>query len=52
MLLFQLCAYAQAWANHLAHTNTFGYRNDRQVGQNLFCRPLQLDMAGELIVNF
>ncbi|XP_059482166.1 uncharacterized protein LOC132200592 [Neocloeon triangulifer] len=35
----QLCAYAQAWANHLAHTNTFYYRNDRQIGQNLFCRP-------------
>ncbi|XP_015602222.1 uncharacterized protein LOC107271116 isoform X2 [Cephus cinctus] len=35
----QLCEYAQTWANHLAHTNTFYYRNDREVGQNLYCRP-------------
>ncbi|XP_074113423.1 uncharacterized protein LOC141536652 isoform X3 [Cotesia typhae] len=34
-----LCEYAQTWANHLAHTNTFYYRNDREVGQNLYCRP-------------
>ncbi|KAF4531406.1 hypothetical protein B566_EDAN009647 [Ephemera danica] len=49
LLSSQLCAYAQAWANHLAHTNTFCYRNDRQVGQNLFCRPvgaLQADIPG------
>ncbi|XP_008551327.1 uncharacterized protein LOC103573858 [Microplitis demolitor] len=35
----KLCEYAQTWANHLAHTNTFYYRNDREVGQNLYCRP-------------
>ncbi|XP_043276133.1 uncharacterized protein [Venturia canescens] len=35
----ELCEYAQTWANHLAHTNTFYYRNDREVGQNLYCRP-------------
>ncbi|KAL6265144.1 hypothetical protein P5V15_005232 [Pogonomyrmex californicus] len=35
----QLCEYAQSWANHLAHTNTFYYRNDRNVGHNLYCRP-------------
>ncbi|XP_063984400.1 uncharacterized protein LOC135166244 [Diachasmimorpha longicaudata] len=35
----QLCEYAQTWANHLAHTNTFYYRNDREIGQNLYCRP-------------
>ncbi|KYN11680.1 PREDICTED: uncharacterized protein LOC108768017 [Trachymyrmex cornetzi] len=35
----QLCEYAQSWANHLAHTNTFYYKNDRNVGHNLYCRP-------------
>ncbi|KAI8429354.1 hypothetical protein MSG28_000005 [Choristoneura fumiferana] len=35
----ELCDYAQAWANHLAHTNRFYYRNDRDVGQNLYQRP-------------
>lgn len=38
-LTLQLCEYAQSWANHLAHTNTFYYRNDRNVGHNLYCRP-------------
>lgn len=45
----QLCDYAQAWANHLAHTNKFHYRNDRDVGQNLYQRPvsaLQPDVTG------
>lgn len=23
----------------MAHTNTFYYRNDREIGQNLYCRP-------------
>ncbi|GBP08287.1 Golgi-associated plant pathogenesis-related protein 1 [Eumeta japonica] len=48
--LFQLCDYAQAWANHLAHTNKFYYRNDRDVGQNLYQRPvsaLQPDVTGQ-----
>ncbi|XP_044019862.1 GLIPR1-like protein 1 isoform X2 [Aphidius gifuensis] len=35
----ELCEHAQSWANHLAHTNTFYYRNDREIGQNLYCRP-------------
>ncbi|CAG9857781.1 unnamed protein product [Phyllotreta striolata] len=35
----ELCYLAQTWANHLAHTNRFYYRNDRDIGQNLFCRP-------------
>ncbi|KAJ9600637.1 hypothetical protein L9F63_026226, partial [Diploptera punctata] len=38
-LCSELCSLAQSWANHLAHINTFYYRNDRDVGQNLFCRP-------------
>jgi len=51
---FQLCAYAQAWANHLAHTTTFYYRNDRQIGQNLFCRPVgpqsQAEISGIILL--
>ncbi|XP_073947143.1 uncharacterized protein [Choristoneura fumiferana] len=46
----ELCDYAQAWANHLAHTNRFYYRNDRDVGQNLYQRPvsaLQPDVTGQ-----
>jgi hypothetical protein len=49
--VFQLCALAQSWANHLAHINTFYYRNDRDVGQNLFCRPtnsIQTDVTGNV----
>lgn len=51
---FQLCGYAQAWANHLAHTNKFSYRNDREIGQNLFQRPvnaLQTDVNGIIKYN-
>jgi len=47
--MFQLCALAQSWANHLAHINTFYYRNDKDVGQNLFCRAtnsIQTDVTG------
>ncbi|KAJ8917128.1 hypothetical protein NQ315_012618, partial [Exocentrus adspersus] len=47
--LFQLCYLAQTWANHLAHTNKFYYRNDKDIGQNLFCRPsngLVQDVSG------
>ncbi|KAK4883271.1 hypothetical protein RN001_006590 [Aquatica leii] len=46
----ELCDLAQTWANHLAHTNKFYYRNDKDIGQNLFCRPanaLQLDVTGQ-----
>ncbi|KAK5650282.1 hypothetical protein RI129_001311 [Pyrocoelia pectoralis] len=48
----ELCNLAQTWANHLAHTNRFYYRNDKDIGQNLFCRPasaLQLDVTGQEI---
>ncbi|XP_044729443.1 Golgi-associated plant pathogenesis-related protein 1-like [Chrysoperla carnea] len=51
----ELCDYAQTWANHLAHTNTFYYRNDRDVGQNLFCRPanaLQTDVSGQEVSSY
>jgi hypothetical protein len=50
-LVLQLCSLAQSWANHLAHVNTFYYRNDRDVGQNLFCRPtnsIQTDVTGNI----
>ncbi|XP_043475412.1 repressed by EFG1 protein 1-like [Leptopilina heterotoma] len=51
----QLCEYAQTWANHLAHTNTFYYRNDREVGQNLYCRPgggVPCDVAGQEVAAY
>nr|XP_012152179.1 PREDICTED: golgi-associated plant pathogenesis-related protein 1-like [Megachile rotundata] len=51
----QLCEYAQTWANHLAHTNTFYYRNDRQVGQNLYCRPggaVPTDVTGQDVASY
>lgn len=51
----QLCEYAQTWANHLAHTNTFYYRNDREVGQNLYCRPggaVLTDVTGQDVASY
>lgn len=51
----QLCEYAQTWANHLAHTNTFYYRNDREVGQNLYCRPgggVPGDVTGQDVASY
>ncbi|KZC13347.1 PREDICTED: uncharacterized protein LOC107191389 [Dufourea novaeangliae] len=51
----QLCEYAQTWANHLAHTNTFYYRNDREVGQNLYCRPggaISTDVTGQDVASY
>ncbi|XP_076292848.1 uncharacterized protein LOC143215031 isoform X1 [Lasioglossum baleicum] len=51
----QLCGYAQTWANHLAHTNTFYYRNDREVGQNLYCRPggaVPTDVTGQDVASY
>lgn len=50
VVVLQLCYLAQTWANHLAHTNRFYYRNDRDIGQNLFCRPsnsVQVDVTGK-----
>ena len=44
---FQLCASAQEWANLLAHTNSFRYRNQKDVGENLYSRPL-LHPLGDL----
>lgn len=49
----ELCYLAQTWANHLSHTNRFYYRNDKDIGQNLFCRPVnayQNDCTGEFAV--
>ncbi|XP_034944935.1 uncharacterized protein [Chelonus insularis] len=51
----KLCEYAQTWANHLAHTNTFYYRNDREVGQNLYCRPggaVPGDVTGQDVASY
>ncbi|XP_017880973.1 repressed by EFG1 protein 1-like [Ceratina calcarata] len=51
----QLCEYAQTWANHLAHTNTFYYRNDRGVGHNLYCRPggaITTDVTGQDVASY
>ncbi|XP_066581252.1 uncharacterized protein [Prorops nasuta] len=51
----QLCEYAQTWANHLAHTNTFYYRNDRDTGQNLYCRPagaIPGDVNGQEVASY
>ncbi|CAF4837566.1 unnamed protein product [Pieris macdunnoughi] len=51
----ELCDYAQAWANHLAHTNKFHYRNDRDVGQNLYQRPvsdIQPDITGQEVSSY
>ncbi|CAG4927325.1 unnamed protein product [Colias eurytheme] len=51
----ELCDYAQAWANHLAHTNKFYYRNDRDVGQNLYQRPvsaLQPEITGQEVSSY
>ncbi|XP_075227419.1 uncharacterized protein LOC142327928 [Lycorma delicatula] len=51
----QLCEKAQSWANHLAHTNTFFYRQDKDVGQNLFCRltnTLQSDVTGQEVASY
>lgn len=47
----QLCHLAQTWANHLAHTNRFYYRSDKDIGQNLFFRPanaFQNDVTGNI----
>lgn len=52
----QLCEKAQAWANHLAHTNTFSYDTDKSVGQNIFCRlnigKPQIDVTAEEAVSY
>ncbi|KAI5631462.1 cysteine-rich secretory protein family domain-containing protein [Phthorimaea operculella] len=51
----KLCDYAQAWANHLAHTNKFHYRNDRDVGQNLYQKPVtntETDITGQEVSSY
>ncbi|XP_024215444.1 Golgi-associated plant pathogenesis-related protein 1 [Halyomorpha halys] len=54
-LCSQLCERAQSWANHLAHTNSFFYKSDKDVGQNLFCRltnTLQTDVTGQEVASY
>ncbi|KAG5895331.1 hypothetical protein JTB14_000601 [Gonioctena quinquepunctata] len=51
----ELCHLAQTWANHLAHSNRFYYRNDRDIGQNLFCRPsngLVQEVTGQEVATY
>ncbi|XP_044757136.1 probable pathogenesis-related protein CaO19.6200 [Coccinella septempunctata] len=52
----QLCHLAQTWANHLAHTNRFYYRNDKDIGQNLFCKLSNgvdsTDISGQEVANY
>ncbi|KAJ2946695.1 hypothetical protein O0L34_g12754 [Tuta absoluta] len=51
----ELCDYAQAWANHLAHTDKFHYRNDRDVGQNLYQKPVtntDTDITGQEVSSY
>ncbi|XP_066246143.1 venom allergen 3-like [Euwallacea similis] len=51
----ELCDLAQTWANHLAHTNRFYYRNDKDIGQNLFCRVangLVSDVTGQEVTTY
>lgn len=46
----QLCDHAQQWANHLASTNEFYYRSQKNLGQNLFCCPISAlvtDLTGK-----
>ncbi|KAK9881991.1 hypothetical protein WA026_018180 [Henosepilachna vigintioctopunctata] len=51
----QLCHLAQTWANHLAHINKFYYRNDRDIGQNLFFKLSNgvdnVDVSGQEVAN-
>ncbi|KAH1005471.1 hypothetical protein HUJ04_006452 [Dendroctonus ponderosae] len=54
-MLPELCHLAQTWANHLAHTNRFYYRNDKDIGQNLFCRStnaLITDVTGQEVTTY
>ncbi|CAH0559369.1 unnamed protein product [Brassicogethes aeneus] len=51
----ELCYLAQTWANHLAHSNRFYYRNDKDIGQNLFCRPansIELEVTGQEVSTY
>ncbi|XP_076316205.1 Golgi-associated plant pathogenesis-related protein 1-like [Tachypleus tridentatus] len=54
-LSYQMCNLAQFWANHLAHSNTFYYRNYRDIGENLFCKcsfTPEFDLTGEQVVKY
>uniref|UniRef100_A0A1B0CP20 SCP domain-containing protein n=2 Tax=Lutzomyia longipalpis TaxID=7200 RepID=A0A1B0CP20_LUTLO len=51
----ELCEWAQNWANHLASTNEFYYRSDKNLGQNLFCCPvsaLVTDLTGQEVASY
>lgn len=52
LIILQLCEHAQQWANHLASTNEFYYRPQKNLGQNLFCCPISAlvtDLSGSYI---
>ncbi|XP_059622333.1 uncharacterized protein LOC132265617 [Phlebotomus argentipes] len=51
----ELCEWAQNWANHLASTNEFYYRSDKNLGQNLFCCPISAlvtDLTGQEVASY
>lgn len=52
----QLCHLAQEWANHLAHTNRFYYRSDKDIGQNLYFKLSNgidnTDVTGQEVANY
>ncbi|KAG4079285.1 hypothetical protein HA402_007977 [Bradysia odoriphaga] len=50
-----LCDHAQQWANHLASTNEFYYRSQKNLGQNLFCCPISAlvtDLTGQEVASY
>ncbi|XP_054157386.1 uncharacterized protein LOC128955738 [Oppia nitens] len=52
-LSYDLVTMAQEWANYLAHTDTFKYRNHQEIGENLMCKWTchpDFDPPGESIV--
>lgn len=54
-IFMQLCEWAQNWANHLASTNEFYYRSDKNLGQNLFCCPISAlvtDLTGQEVASY
>lgn len=55
VVVAQLCEHAQQWANHLAQTNEFYYRPQKNLGQNLFCCPISAlvtDLTGQEVASY
>ncbi|CAG2100283.1 unnamed protein product [Medioppia subpectinata] len=52
---YRLVNMAQEWANYLAHTDSYKYRNSEGIGENLMCKWTchpDFDPPGEEIVRF